>query len=91
MTGAPKTRAMQLLTELEGEPRGAYSGGIGWIGFEGDMELAMVIRTAIFDGSEVRIGIGGGITSDSEPQSEHKEIQIKARALTNALSSAVRW
>lgn len=91
MTGAPKRRAMELLAEMESSPRQGYSGGIGWIGFSGDMDLAMVIRTAIFEAGVVTIGIGGGITSDSDPVSEHEEIQIKARALTKALSATVDW
>jgi para-aminobenzoate synthetase len=51
----------------------------------------MVIRTAIFSGNQVTIGIGGGITIDSEPEKEHAEIQLKANALTSALSAQVDW
>ncbi|MEY3586721.1 MAG: aminodeoxychorismate synthase component [Actinomycetota bacterium] len=91
MTGAPKRRAMQLLAELESRDRGPYSGGIGWIGYGGEMDLGMVIRTAIFENGKVRIDIGGGITSDSEPEAEHQEIQVKARALVAALSASVDW
>ncbi|MFM1950669.1 MAG: aminodeoxychorismate synthase component [Actinomycetota bacterium] len=91
MTGAPKQRAMELLAGFEKRRRGAYSGGIGWIGLDGEMDLGMVIRTAVFDDGQVSIGIGGGITSDSLPDSEHQEIQIKARALVNALSASVDW
>lgn len=91
MTGAPKLRAMQILAELESHVRASYSGGIGWVGFDGDMDLAMVIRTAVFENGIVEIGIGGGITADSDPELEHQEIQIKARALTSALSAHVAW
>ena len=91
MTGAPKRKAMEILSQLESAPREGYSGGIGWIGFAGDMDLAMVIRTAVFENGKVSIGIGGGITSDSNPDAEHEEIQIKARALTSALSAQVAW
>lgn len=91
MTGAPKIKAMEIIRELESSPRGDYSGGIGWIGKDGSMDLGMVIRTAIFDGSEVTIGIGGGITSDSIPEQEHREIQLKANALVSALSASVDW
>ena len=91
MTGAPKLRAMEIIEELESTPRGDYSGGIGWIGKDGSMDLGMVIRTAIFDGDEVSIGIGGGITSDSIPEAEHREIQLKANALVSALSASVDW
>jgi para-aminobenzoate synthetase len=55
------------------------------------MDLGMVIRTAIFDGDQVTIGIGGGITSDSIPSQEHREIQLKANALVSALSASVDW
>jgi aminodeoxychorismate synthase component I len=91
MTGAPKIRAMELIYELESRQREGYSGGMGWIGFNSEMDLGMVIRTAVFESNTVRIGIGGGITADSVPLQEHEEIQIKARALVNALSASVRW
>jgi aminodeoxychorismate synthase component I len=91
MTGAPKIRAMEIIRDLESSPRGDYSGGIGWIGRDGNMDLGMVIRTAIFDGDQVTIGIGGGITSDSIPSQEHREIQLKANALVSALSASVDW
>lgn len=91
MTGAPKLSAMQILRELESSPRGPYSGGIGWIGKDGSMDLGMVIRTAVFSGHEVVIGIGGGITADSIPESEHEEIRLKAHALVSELSGTVAW
>jgi anthranilate/para-aminobenzoate synthase component I len=91
MTGAPKIRAVQIIDELESSKRGPYSGGIGWIGKDGSMDLGMVIRTAVFEGSTVTIGIGGGITSDSSPAAEHAEIQLKARALVSELSAVVAW
>lgn len=91
MTGAPKLRAIELIGQLEDSPRFGYSGGIGWIGQDGSMDLGMVIRTAIFKDGRVSIGIGGGITSDSIPESEHQEIQLKAQALANALGARLRW
>jgi anthranilate/para-aminobenzoate synthase component I len=91
MTGAPKIRAMQLLSVLESRPRAAYSGGIGWIGPDWSMDLGMVIRTAVFKGSRVSIGIGGGITSDSNPESEHDEIVLKSKALVEGLGARVSW
>jgi aminodeoxychorismate synthase component I len=91
MTGAPKLRAMEIISDLEVSNRAAYSGAIGWIGGNGNLDLGMVIRTAVFDSGIVTIGIGGGITSGSEAQAEHQEIQIKAQALVSALSAAVRW
>lgn len=91
MTGAPKSSAMQIISELESSPRGPYSGGIGWIGKDGSMDLGMVIRTAVFSSGEVSIGIGGGITSDSIAESEHEEIRLKAHALVSELSATVAW
>ncbi|MEL0320309.1 MAG: anthranilate synthase component I family protein, partial [Aquiluna sp.] len=91
MTGAPKIRAMELIEKLEVEKRAGYSGAIGWIAQSGDMELGMVIRTAIFEDDKVSIGIGGGITSDSAPEAEHEEIQLKATALASTLGAQLRW
>jgi para-aminobenzoate synthetase len=91
MTGAPKLRAIELIDQLEDSPRAGYSGGIGWIGQDGSMDLGMVIRTAIFKDGRVSIGIGGGITSDSIPESEHQEIQLKAQALSKALGARLLW
>ena len=91
MTGAPKIRAMEILANLESRPRGAYSGGIGWIAQDWSMDLGMVIRTAVFKNSTVSIGIGGGITSDSNPQAEHDEIVLKSKALVQGLGATVSW
>ena len=91
MTGAPKLRAMELVAELESSTRAGYSGGMGWIAKDGSMDLGMVIRTAIFEGNQVSIGIGGGITSDSVPANEHEEIKLKAKALVEGLSGSVAW
>ena len=91
MTGAPKKSAMQILQKLESSAREVYSGALGFIAANGDMELAMVIRTAVFEGQTVSIGVGGGITADSEPAIEHEEIQLKALALADVLGARVRW
>ena len=91
MTGAPKIRAMEIIQQLEQSERAGYSGALGWIAPNGDMELSMVIRTAIFESHEVSIGIGGGITADSRPAAEHEEIKLKAAALADVLGAAVAW
>jgi aminodeoxychorismate synthase component I len=91
MTGAPKEKAMEIISELESSQRDVYSGAIGYITAGLEMELGMVIRTAVFDKDTVSIGIGGGITSDSQPESEHEEIQLKAIALASVLGARVRW
>jgi anthranilate/para-aminobenzoate synthase component I len=91
MTGAPKKKAMEIISSLESSERDVYSGAIGYITAGLEMELGMVIRTAVFDKDTVSIGIGGGITSDSQPESEHEEIQLKAVALASVLGARVRW
>lgn len=91
MTGAPKEKAMEIISQLESSEREIYSGALGYITSDGEMELGMVIRTAVFEKDSVSIGIGGGITSDSLPESEHEEIQLKAIALASVLGARVRW
>jgi anthranilate/para-aminobenzoate synthase component I len=91
MTGAPKASAIQLLERLESLDRGPYAGAIGYFTSNGDIELGMTIRTAIFDGAAVSIGIGGGITIDSLPEAEHDEIVLKAAAHVDLLGAVARW
>lgn len=90
MTGAPKMRAMQILRELEQGPRGIYSGAIGFLGIDGSADLAMTIRTLVFRGNQVALGVGGGLTIDSIPESELEETMLKADALIRALGGA-KW
>lgn len=85
MTGAPKIRAMEILKELEAEPRGIYSGIFGYLGFDGSADFGMTIRTLVFEGSSAILGVGGGITIDSDPQSEFEETMLKSKALLRAL------
>ncbi len=90
MTGAPKRSAVRLLADLETGPRGLYSGCFGWYGDSGDAELAMSIRCVELrntpDGAQhAWIGAGGGVTSDSDPEAEHAEKELKAAALIEAL------
>lgn len=91
MTGAPKLRAMQLISELEAGERGAYSGVIGYLTHGGVAEFGMVIRTILVDGSSATIGVGGGITIDSIPDAELAETKVKARALLTALQARDPW
>jgi para-aminobenzoate synthetase component 1 len=95
MTGAPKQRAMQLIRNLERADRGAYSGVIGYFGYDGSAEFGMTIRTMVFeklqDQHQVSIGIGGGITIDSDPQAELAETELKALALLKVLGVASPW
>ena len=85
MTGAPKIRAMEILSELEDGPRGLYSGCFGYISYKGAADLGMTIRTLIFEGGKATLGIGGGITIDSDSQAELEETKLKSRALLIAL------
>jgi anthranilate/para-aminobenzoate synthase component I len=91
MTGAPKIRAMQIIADLEEGFRGLYSGAIGYIGADGVAELGMTIRTLVFKNSEARIGVGGGITIDSDPEAELDETKLKAKALLRALGADDPW
>ena len=85
MTGAPKIRAMEILSELENGPRGIYSGCFGFVSFTGNAELAMTIRTIVFEEGKALIGIGGGLTIDSVASEELAETKLKAKALLSAL------
>jgi para-aminobenzoate synthetase component 1 len=81
ITGAPKIRAMEIIEELEAERRGVYCGSIGYIGFDGDMDTNIAIRTLVHADDEVRFWAGGGIVADSQLHAESREIEIKAAAL----------
>jgi anthranilate/para-aminobenzoate synthase component I len=91
MTGAPKIRAMQIIDVLEGAPRGKYSVALGYLGNDGSFDLGMVIRTLVFKGGTVTIGVGGGITIDSDPEAELEETKLKARALLAVLNAPDPW
>ena len=84
ITGAPKVRTMEIIEELEPVRRGIYTGSIGWIGFNGDMELNIVIRTLLAKCNKAYIQAGAGIVIDSNPQAEYKESLKKAKALWKA-------
>ena len=91
MTGAPKYRAMEIIEELEQGPRGIYSGCVGYLTADGSAELAMVIRSMVFEGEVIKIGVGGGITIDSDPAAELQETKLKAQALLSALNATDPW
>src|SRR5262249_13344359 len=87
MTGAPKVRAMEIIDELEGEERGVYSGGIGYLSLDGGMDFNIVIRTIVCDSGVAHLRVGGGIVADSDPEREHLETLDKARALLEVLGA----
>jgi anthranilate synthase component 1 len=88
VTGAPKVRAMQIIDELEPVKRGVYSGAVGYLGFNGDMDVAIAIRTAVVKDGKLHVQAAAGIVADSDPQSEWQETQHKARALLRAAEVA---
>ncbi|MEM8786614.1 MAG: aminodeoxychorismate synthase component I, partial [Pseudomonadota bacterium] len=93
ITGAPKIRAMELITALEGRDRGLYTGSIGWFGPSGDACLSVAIRTVEVDGppergGPARLGVGSGVVSDSTATSEYQECLIKAAFIEGAATRA---
>ena len=81
ITGAPKIRAMEIIEELEPNKRGFYTGSMGYIGFNGNMELNILIRTILMKNDTIYYPVGGGIVWDSSPEKEYEETITKAKAL----------
>lgn len=84
VSGASKVRAMEIIDELEPSKRGIYAGAVGYLGFNGDMDLAIAIRTAVIKAGTLYVQSGGGLVADSVPASEWTETQNKARAVLRA-------
>ncbi|MGE5282030.1 MAG: aminodeoxychorismate synthase component I, partial [Chloroflexota bacterium] len=89
MTGAPKRRTMEIVDALEGEARGVYSGALGYLGLGGGCDLSVVIRTIVLGGDGASIGAGGAIVTQSDPEAEHEEMLLKARAPMRALDAGI--
>ncbi len=89
ITGAPKRRAMEIIEQLEPEPRGLYCGSIGYIGFDGAMDTNIAIRTLVHSDGEVRFAAGGGIVMDSDPEAEYQESFDKAARLLALLEAFI--
>ncbi|WP_032112662.1 aminodeoxychorismate synthase component I [Candidatus Paracaedibacter symbiosus] len=87
ITGAPKIRSMEIITELEGQARGPFYGSIGYIGFSGMMDTNIVIRTFVIQEDQVTFQVGGGIVADSDPQGEYDESTTKALGMMRALGA----
>lgn len=88
LSGAPKVRAMEIIEELEQVRRGPYGGAVGYFSFDGSMDMCITIRALLMQGNQVYVQAGAGIVADSDPASEHKECQNKARALSVAIRYA---
>ena len=88
LSGAPKIRACQLISELEGNKRGIYGGAIGYIGFDGNMDTCIAIRIAYRKNGRVYVRSGAGIVADSVPENEYTECVNKAKAVVRALEQA---
>jgi anthranilate synthase component 1 len=88
VSGAPKVRAMEIIDELEPVKRGIYAGAVGYLGFHGDMDLAIAIRTAVVKDGQLHVQAGAGIVADSDPNAEWTETQNKARAVLRAAELA---
>ncbi|MBE3589843.1 MAG: anthranilate synthase component I family protein [Firmicutes bacterium] len=88
LTGAPKVRAMQLISELEPERRGPYGGAVGYVAFNGHLDFCIAIRTVAMAAGRARIGAGAGVVALSDPDREYEETMHKARALERALDLA---
>ncbi len=87
ITGAPKIRAMEIIHEIEGVPRGPYCGSIFWLGLDGAMDSSITIRTATITPDNVIIQAGGGIVADSDPAAEYEEVMVKVGPLLHALGT----
>lgn len=88
LSGAPKVRAMEIIDELENKRRGLYGGTVGYIGFDGNIDTCIAIRTVLFKNKKAYIQAGAGIVYDSVPEKEFCETQNKAKAMINAIEEA---
>jgi anthranilate synthase component 1 len=88
LSGAPKIRAMEIISEIEPDRRGPYGGAVGYFDFSGNMDTAITIRTIVMKDGVARIQAGGGVVYDSVPEAEYQETLNKARATLNAIDQA---
>ena len=91
LSGAPKIRSMEIITELEGTKRGPYGGAVGYFGFGGNMDTCITIRTIVMIGDTVYLQGGAGIVADSEPMREYEETLNKIQVLEEAVRLAESW
>ena len=88
VSGAPKIRAMEIIAELEPEQRGVYAGSLGYVGFGGNLDMAITLRTLVVAGGEVFVQAGAGVVADSRPEREFEETLEKAGAMFKAVEMA---
>ena len=88
LSGAPKVRAMEIIDELEPTRRGLYGGGVGYLDFGGDLDIAIAIRTAVMRDGLAYVQAGAGIVADSDPDAEEQESRNKAAAVLAAIAAA---
>ncbi len=91
VSGAPKVRAMEIIEELEEERRQFYAGAVGYISYNGDMDMAIALRTALIKDNKIYLQAGGGVVYDSSPQAEFQETENKAMALVKAAEAAKNY
>jgi anthranilate synthase component 1 len=89
ISGAPKVRAMEIIDEFEPIKRGLYSGAVGYLGFNGDMDLAIAIRTAVVKDGVLHVQAAAGVVADSDPEAEYNETLHKMRAVLRAAETAL--
>jgi anthranilate synthase component 1 len=91
VTGAPKIRAMQIIAKHEPSQRGFYAGALGYVGYDGNMDTCIMLRTALLKGGQIHIQAGAGVVADSVPTSEYQETIGKASALFKAVAMAEQF
>jgi anthranilate synthase component 1 len=91
VSGAPKVRAMQIISELEGTTRGSYSGALGYFGYDGNHDSCIGIRTALLKDGQIYIQSGAGIVADSVPYNEYLETINKARGMLKAVALSEKF
>ena len=85
LSGAPKIRAMEVINELEPSSRGIYGGAIGYVGWNGNMDTAIAIRTAVIKDNKIHVGAGAGVVADSVPENEWEECKQKSKVFVDAM------
>jgi anthranilate synthase component 1 len=88
VAGAPKIRAMEIIDDLEKDQRGPYAGALGYFSYSGDMDMAITIRTILYDKGKISIQTGAGIVADSVPSKEYQETENKAAGVKKTVELA---